>query len=337
MNFGSYPYYPYGSGNANINNCSAQILVDKQKQSLKYSYITLGNLLSAAENFAGFYGEKYGQITVTHTKSGDYNSLKSEFAWELECFSKAKEKYEKTYGPYQFPDDVPKEIILEDIQKYIHNIQNKKDIILYQIMADLIKGKKVSIDFQDLYKECDKNANSKFDPRKLNPIIGPLNQVLDQAEKEAEIGDMNFFNANKSSEKAKEQLRNLPYSHSKKVKVFLGEKGKLILSRNGLYFESDVNKTKQLIEGIEPSKIKTKTFYFANQKIIFVSQVYKTQANCVLFSENNKKNVSENSITKDGNLTLLNELYTYGTYSDSKGNKFDIIFKVEEENENDYK
>lgn len=111
----------------------------------------------------------------------------------------------------------------------------------------------------------------------------------------------------------------------------------MILSRNGLYFESDVNKTKQLIEGIEPSKIKTKTFYFANQKIIFVSQVYNTQANCVLFSENNKKNVSENSITKDGNLTLLNELYTYGTYSDSKGNKFDIIFKVEEENENDYK
>lgn len=61
---------------------SSQLMVDKQKQSLKYSYETLGNLLSTAENFSGLANEKYG--SYNYSKTTDYNGLKSEFAWELQ-------------------------------------------------------------------------------------------------------------------------------------------------------------------------------------------------------------------------------------------------------------
>ena len=85
-NYGnSYYDNDYGNnyGNGYRNNYenpkySSQLMVDKKKQSLKYSYETLGNLLSAAENFAGLANEKYG--SYNYSKTTDYNGLKSEFA-----------------------------------------------------------------------------------------------------------------------------------------------------------------------------------------------------------------------------------------------------------------
>ena len=129
--------------------------------------------MPAAENFAGLANEKYG--SYNYSKTTDYNGLKSEFAWELNCFNLAMETYQKKYGPYQFPPDCPKEKILNDIQIYIQKMQNNKDKMLYYMMIDIINGKKVNTDFTDLYKDLDKNANNKFDPRKLNKIVGPLN------------------------------------------------------------------------------------------------------------------------------------------------------------------
>jgi hypothetical protein len=119
-NFNNYYGNDYGSGyrnNYENSKFSSQLMVDKQKQSLKYSYETLGNLLSAAENFAGLANEKYG--SYNYSKTTDYNGLKSEFAWELNCFNLAMETYQKKYGPYKFPPDCPKERILSDIQIYI--------------------------------------------------------------------------------------------------------------------------------------------------------------------------------------------------------------------------
>ncbi len=135
-------------------------MIDKQKQSLKYSYETLGNLLSAVENFAGLRGEQYHEYDIS--SSHNYNGLKGEFAWELECFKLAIDNYQKSYGPYQFPPDCPKEKILKDIKRYMQKMDNTNDKNLYILMADIINGKKVNMDFQKLYQELDKNANNKI-------------------------------------------------------------------------------------------------------------------------------------------------------------------------------
>lgn len=319
----------YGNNNYGNSNYSSQLMVDKQKQSLKYSYETLGNLLSAAENFAGLANEKYG--SYNYSKSTDYNSLKSEFAWELDCFNLAIQTYQKKYGPYKFPPDCPKEKILKDIQIYMQRTTNNKDKMLYHMMADIISGKKVSTDFKNLYEELDENANRKFDPRKMNQIVGPLNQILDQAENDAEKGNMNLLNRNKATEKAKEQLKNISNEYPKKIEVLIGEKGILILSQNHLYFISNMNDSKKIHIAIDPSKLKQNTFYIINRGILLVSMINKNQASCVMFIKENMKTVTENSITKRGNITLNNTFYTYGTYVDSKRNKFDVIFQSEED------
>ena len=60
---------------------------------MKYSYETLNNLLSTAENFAGLQNEKYRDYNIT--TSYDYENLKSEFVWELHCFQLAVQQFEK--------------------------------------------------------------------------------------------------------------------------------------------------------------------------------------------------------------------------------------------------
>ena len=138
------------SNNESYNNKKKLAQVDIQLQSLKYSIETLGNLLSAAENFAGFKDEKYKSFN--YSSSDDYNSLKSEFAWELECFNLAFPTFQKKYGPYKFPLDCPKEHILKDIEKYIARTSKIEDKNLYHLMADIINRKNIKIDFTNLYK-----------------------------------------------------------------------------------------------------------------------------------------------------------------------------------------
>ena len=133
-------------------------------QSLKYIYETLGNLPSVAENFSGFKDEKY--TSFNYSSSDDYNSLKSEFAWELECFNLALPTFQKKYGrPYKFPSDCPKERILKDIEKYIARTSKIEDKNLYHLMADIINRKNIKTDFTNLYIETDENVERKFNQK----------------------------------------------------------------------------------------------------------------------------------------------------------------------------
>lgn len=316
----------YGSGfrnNYENSKFSSQLMVDKQKQSLKYSYETLGNLLSAAENFAGLSNKKYENYNYSNTI--DYNGLKSEFAWELNCFNLAMDTYQKKYGPYQFPQDCPKEGILKDIQIYIQKMNNNKDKMLFYMMADIINGKKVNTDFKDLYKDLDENANSKFDPRKMNKIVGPLNQILDQAENDAEKGNMDLFSRNKATEKAKNQLKNLSNEQYKSIKVIIGETGNLISQNHCLYFISNLDNSKRIIN-IDPSKIKSKTYYIINKSILYVKN---KPSDCIIYSK--EYEVNENNIIKKGSVTLDKTMYIIGLYIDQKNQQYNILYQSEEE------
>ena len=328
-NFNNYYGNDYGNGyrnNYENSKFSSQLMVDKQKQSLKYSYETLGNLLSAAENFAGLANEKYG--SYNYSKTTDYNGLKSEFAWELNCFNLAMETYQKKYGPYQFPPDCPKERILNDIQIYIQKMQNNKDKMLYYMMIDIINGKKVNTDFTDLYKDLDKNANNKFDPRKLNKIVGPLNQILDQAENDAEKGNMDLLNRNKATEKAKHQLKNIPNEQFKLIKVIKGETGKLVVHNNKVYFISDIDNSKRNIN-LEPSKLKIKAYYIINQSILYVQN---NKLNCIIYSQENQIMANENNVIKKETITFNNANYNIGIYQDTEnGQKYSVLYQSEED------
>jgi len=165
----------YGEIYGNSNNMK-MLQADKKMQALRYSYETLGNLLSTAENFAGLPNEKYTKYNIT--TNYDYENLKSEFAWELHCFQKARKIFQDKFQcPYQFPNDTSEDNIIKDINRYMRKAKNKQDIILFNCMINIIKGEKININFDKLFEELDKCANSKINPNKLKDLIGPLNRI----------------------------------------------------------------------------------------------------------------------------------------------------------------
>ena len=212
---------------------SSQKLINSQQQSLLYSYETLGNLLSSAENFAGLRNEQYSQYNIS--TASNYNELKSEFAWELHCFQLALRKYKQKYGPYIFPENCPKEKIIFDCKRYINRTKNEKDKILFYSMINIINGDKVDIDFDKLFEELDNNfADKKFNPSKLSQLVGPLNYLLDQIEKDSGEGKKSFNDDDNKNEKIKEILKR-ESENENFVHVIYGIKGSLYPSTNNSY------------------------------------------------------------------------------------------------------
>jgi len=321
--------YPMGyHHNQNQNYVQTQLMKDQQRQSLKYSYETLGNLLSAAENFAGQKNGKYK--SYNYSTANDYNGLKSEFLWELKCFKLAMDTYEKKYQrAYEFPPDCPKEAIEKDINLYLQKTKNDEDKNLFILMKEIINGKNVNTDFTNLYEKLDKNAHSNFDPKKMAQIVGPLNQILDQAEIDADRGNMDLFNRNKATEKSKEQLRNISHNFSTKKKVMVGEKGKIYLSNdNNLYFENDLNpQIRKKIIGM--TKISNSIFYKENDYIIYVIQELPQCMYCLLFNLKNIKYCDGGDIEIKYKFCVSNKNYIYGT-SKLNGKSVDVLSEVEE-------
>ena len=242
----------YGGSSGNYHNIQEEkmLLADQKKQALRYSYETLGNLLSTAENFAGLANEKYSKFNITT----DYNheNLKSEFAWELHCFQKARQTFQKKFQcPYQFPDDISQDKIFNDIQRYMKKTQNKQDLILFNCMINIIKGDKININFEKLFEELDKNANSKIDPNKLRGIIGPLNQILDQQLEEADKRNMNLNLFDDKHISNRENLMHSSEINSQTLKIQIGIEGKLFLKNKEFIFQSG-NKTEKKLKIDEP-------------------------------------------------------------------------------------
>lgn len=321
-------YIYSGNNNYEYSQQLSQTMLDKQKQSLKYSYETLGNLLSAAENFAGLSNQQYRSYNYSNAK--DHNSLKSEFAWELNCFNTAIQLYQKKYGPYKFPKDCPKERILKDIQIYKQRMNNEEDRMLYQMMFDIINGKSVNTDFSGLYQKLDKNSNHHFDPRKMKNIIGPLNQILDHTENDANNGNMDLFSKNQAYENAKNKLKNLQEEPSQKMQVIIGEKGNIILYNQNFYFLSENNDSKKLIKNFVQSDLTPDTYISINKNnIIYISEIISNNITCVLFNKDKKKTVSENEISLKREFCLDDESYVHGNYVDSKGEIIPILYHID--------
>lgn len=280
-----------------------QKLIDKQKQALLYSYETLGNMLSSAENFAGLANEKYEKYNIS--TANNHDELKSEFAWELHCFQMAIKKYKKKYGEYIFPEKYSKEKIITDIQRYIKLTPEEKDKALYYAMINIINGKKIDIDFDELFDELDNNSESKFDPNKLTKIIGPINFILEDIQNNVEKGNMSF---NEDKSKQKEILKNIKELEPKKISVILGKKGYLFKihdSKNDYKFIYEENKKEKILIIEEEINYKRKKLYLAKYEkepiSIYLNDKNNDYYSCSIFEKEVKEYKKEDVIISDNN------------------------------------
>jgi hypothetical protein len=305
---------------------SSQKLINSQQQSLLYSYETLGNLLSSAENFVGLRNEQYSQYNISTANS--YDELKSEFAWELHCFQLALRKYKQKYGPYIFPDSCPKEKIIYDCKRYINRTKNEKDKILFYSMINIINGDKVDIDFDKLFEELDNNfADKKFNPSKLAKLIGPLNYLLDQIGKDAEEGKISFNNDDNRKTKIKELLKKKSQS-DELINVIYGKEGYLSKNKNNKFnFISENNSDRCTISIDEKINLNIQRLYSAKKgdhEIKVYIEKYENSIGyfCSLF-ENDIKQCSLSDIQ------FINKQIGYGYYHLNSNIRFPILIEEE--------
>ena len=337
---GGYGGSCYGTSSGNSHNMNEQkmLLADKKKQALRYSYETLGNLLSTAENFAQLPNEKYSKFNIT--TSYDHQTLKSEFAWELHCFQRARNVFQKKFQcPYQFPNDIPQDTILKDINRYMKNTKNKQDIILFNCMINIIKGEKVNIDFEKLFEELDTNANNKINPIKLRGIIGPLNEILDQQLEEADKGNMDLNLSDDRNIKHRKNLKHISESNSQTIKIIIGFEGKLIQQNFefGIQLNSDNIHTIKIDDPqfnsfscLKPD-LYTYTYNNNKGKIIVLKNTYNFYK-CYIF-ENDLKKLNRDCFKTTQYYELEDKKYIFGTVT--IGNE--IFYGLTEEDNIDMK
>ena len=272
--------------------------LNKQIQSLHYTYETLLHLLSSAENFAGLKNEQYEAYNISTATR--YEDLKSEFIWELDCFQLAMKTYIKKYGEYIFPNELPKDKILSDIKRYIDNIKTKKeeDKVLYYAMINIIEGKKTDIDFDELFEKLEEEPEKKFDPKKLKNLIGPINNILNEIEK----NEKKKFEIKKlKSESIKKLIEESHKNENMSQKAIIGKKGHLSKKGEKLFvFKNYSNNEEEVITFIEEIKsnilIKCKVRQAKEKKekeiegnIYFLSKKDKNNVfDCVLFYQASK-------------------------------------------------
>lgn len=324
--------YGYGSEIGEIHgnsNYMKMLQVDKKMQALRYSYETLGNLLSTAENFAGLKNEKYSKFNIT--TNYDYENLKSEFAWELHCFQKSRKIFQDKFQcPYQFPKDTPEESIIKDINRYMKKAKNNQDIILFNCMINIIKGEKININFDKLFEELDKCADSKINPNKLKDLIGPLNQILDKQLEEADKGNMDLNLINDNHKHDRDNLKHISQRNSQMIKVIIGIEGNLIQDKNELIFQQFKTQNKIKIKIDNPhfnvvNNLTSLLYTFNNGRgKIYVFPKSGNLCKCYIF-DNNIKSLSEDCFQVKEELEFDGKIFYLGEVKIGNNKNFGLI------------
>ncbi len=70
----------------------------------------------------------------------------------LHCFQLSLNKFITKYKlkEYSYPEEAPKEKILEDIRMWKSRIKKSEDLLLFDAMKDIINGKKPQINYSVL-------------------------------------------------------------------------------------------------------------------------------------------------------------------------------------------
>ena len=283
--------------NAPLGNKQQNILIDRQKQSLHYSYETLFHLLSAAENFAGERNKQYEAYNISIAKSKE--ELKSEFAWELYCFQLALKTHKQKYDKYCYPQKLSREKIISDIERYITKVKDEKDKILFYAMRNIILEKKIDIDFDKLFDELDKYSQKEFNPQKLVNLIGPLNGILDKIGKNAENPNNDYIIRKSKSKSTEKLIKESAINESLCKLVYLGKSGNLMKAtrNNEYYFKYDIYPNylyKITIFDFINSNRKLYVCLFENEEAFLYFNEIKNnydRISCILFNKNELRKV----------------------------------------------
>ena len=289
--------------NAPLGNKQQNILIDRQKQSLHYSYETLFHLLSAAENFAGERNKQYEAYNISIAKSKE--ELKSEFAWELYCFQLALKTHKQKYDKYCYPQKLSREKIISDIERYITKVKDEKDKILFYAMRNIILEKKIDIDFDKLFDELDKYSQKEFNPQKLVNLIGPLNGILDKIGKNAENPNSDYIIRNSKSKSTEKLIEESAKNESICKLVYLGKSGYLIknFNSNEYSFKYDIYPNYFYKIRIFNFKNINRKLYDCNlenqEAYLYFKEINNNydRTSCILFNKNEYTNVPSDYIT----------------------------------------
>jgi hypothetical protein len=323
----------YGSGYGEIHgrpNNMKMLQADKKMQALRYSYETLGNLLSTAENFAGLPNEKYSKFNIT--TNYDYENLKSEFAWELHCFQKARKVFQDKFQcPYEFPKDTPEESIIKDINRYMKKAKHNQDIILFNCMINIIKGEKININFDKLFEELDKYSNSKINPNKLKDLIGPLNQILDKQLEEADKGNMNLNLINDNHKHDRDNLKHISQRNSQMIKVQIGTEGNLIENNNEFIFRQNKHENEFKIKIDYPQFNLAKNLnpflytFNKNSGKIYVLPKKGNSYKCYIFENNNTKSLNKDCFEIKEKIEFDEKIFYFGEVKIDNNKNYGLI------------
>ena len=320
--------------NAPLGNKQQNVLIERQKQSLHYSYETLFHLLSAAENFAGERNKQYEAYNISIAKSKE--ELKSEFAWELYCFQLALKMYKQKYDKYCYPGKLSREKILSDIERYITKVKDEKDKILFYAMRNIILEKKIDIDFDKLFDELDKYSQKEFNPQKLVNLIGPLNEILDKIGKNAENPNNDYIIRKSKSKSTEKLIKESAINESLCKLVYLGKSGNLMKStrNNEYFFKYDIYPNylyKITIFDFINSNRKLYGCLFENEEAFLYFNEIKNnydRISCILFNKNELRKVPLDFI-------IIND--KQNGYGFIKNNDREPILLIDKNDFDDYK
>ena len=68
-------------------------------------------------------------------------------------FRRTYKKY--NYDEYPYPSGLPKKKILEDIKMWKEKMKNSEDLLLFDAMKDIINGKNLQINYDELFDSLD--------------------------------------------------------------------------------------------------------------------------------------------------------------------------------------
>lgn len=116
----------------------------RQKQDERLSHETMLSFCATAELVATRKLIKYSEYYEHKYNNKNIGELLLELAVKLECIRTSYQIFKKDYGFYNFPENLTKEELLEDITYWISCLRKqnaKKELIqLYQNFGNLING-----------------------------------------------------------------------------------------------------------------------------------------------------------------------------------------------------
>jgi len=126
--------YPYDGGKY------AQAYVSKQEvaqaQDMELSIDTMCRVLTLGEKYALGQNVNFGAYNLSSATGDDLLRL---FVREIEIFRLSYQDYVEEHGPYKFPKNLPKQVILEEIKNWAMNVP-KENQKYYSCLYDLING-----------------------------------------------------------------------------------------------------------------------------------------------------------------------------------------------------